>query len=112
MGWPEPETVDAAVRAWAKRLVEAAPAVQSVGYFGSYARGEASVGSDADLVVITNAAIPPEQRVGGPWAVEHLPVPAEVVVYDRGQWQALVASDSRFYRTLRDETVWVVNQNG
>jgi hypothetical protein len=109
MRWPSRDAVDTAVRDWSQRLVQAESAVVAVGYFGSYARGDATVGSDVDLIVITDRPIPIHQRLGGPWVTEHFPVPAEILVYDHQQWQALIESDSRFYRTLRDEAVWVVN---
>lgn len=108
MRWPSGDEVDAAVRTWARRLSGAEPSVRAIGYFGSFARGASSVGSDVDLVVITERSVPLHERVGEPWAVDRLPVPAEVLVYNRRQWQALADSESRFYRTLRDETIWVV----
>jgi len=108
MRWPSGETVDLAVRTWAEHLAQAELAVQAVGYFGSYARHEAAVGSDVDVLVITDRLIPIRQRLGGAWAIEHFPVPADVLVYDPPQWQALADADLRFYRMLRDKTVWGV----
>lgn len=46
--WPDPDSVVKAVRRWAKKYGENKPEVERIGYFGSYARGDAGVGSDLD----------------------------------------------------------------
>ena len=106
--WPDPKTVLAAARQWARRLAEREPDVLAVGCFGSYARGDAGVGSDLDLVVIVDreeAAVDPRDDS---WAVERLPVPVERVVYTARQWAQLRESNSRFYRVLLREARWLV----
>ncbi|MGB2824935.1 MAG: nucleotidyltransferase domain-containing protein [Phycisphaerae bacterium] len=106
--WPDPRTVIAAARQWARRLADCAPDVLAVGCFGSYARGDAGVGSDLDLVVIVDrerGAIDPSDEA---WATEHLPVPVERLVYTARQWAKLRESDSRFYRVLLREARWLV----
>jgi len=84
--------------------------VVRVGYFGSYARGEAGVGSDIDLVVVVEDAAEPWPRRVARWNTTSLPVPAELVVYTRAEWEALDA-ESRFARTLREETRWVFERS-
>jgi predicted nucleotidyltransferase len=89
-------------------LVQRIPQVLAVGYFGSYARGEGTVGSDLDLVVIVRggrAGIDTRQEA---WALERFPVPAERVVYTARQWARLRRSNSRFYRVLLQEARWLV----
>jgi predicted nucleotidyltransferase len=106
--WPDAETVLAAARQWAGRLAASDPGVLAVGCFGSYARGQAGVGSDLDLIVIVagdSAAVDPRSDV---WAVERLPVPTDRLVYTVAQWDALRRSDSRFWRTLAREACWLV----
>ena len=106
--WPEAEAVLAAASGWAKELARRVPSVLAVGCFGSYARGEAGVGSDLDLVVIVDgdAACPDP---GDPtWAVEHLPVPVERLIYTAAQWAELRKGRSRFYRTLLREARWLL----
>ncbi|CAN5525535.1 nucleotidyltransferase domain-containing protein [soil metagenome] len=105
--WPGPDEVDRAARAWARGLLESHAEVLAVGYFGSYARGDHGVGSDLDLVVLlSRSEFSPERRSLG-WPLESLPVPAEVLVYTAEEWRGLAGGGGRFYRMLRDETVWV-----
>jgi predicted nucleotidyltransferase len=106
--WPDAETVLAAARQWAERLAASDSGVLAVGCFGSYARGQAGVGSDLDLIVIVggdSAAVDPRSDV---WAVERLPVPTDRLVYTVAQWDDLRESDSRFWRTLAREARWLV----
>ena len=61
--WPDPESVHRAARARAIGLAAAHAEVAAVGCFGSYARGDAAVGSDLDLVVlIQESSVPFERR--------------------------------------------------
>ena len=104
--WPDARVVDEAVRRWSDQIARRRPDVERIGYFGSYARGDWGVGSDLDLVmVVAHSALPFERR-GAEWDVTGLPVPADVLVYTHREWEAL-DKQSRFYRTLVRETVWV-----
>ncbi len=107
MRWPGRDDVDVAARGWAQQLSDADSRVIAVGYFGSYARGEAGVGSDLDLVVIIDAPVSRGLRAGAAWKLEHLPVAADLLIYSSSEWAQLAASESRFYRTLCDEVVWL-----
>lgn len=40
------------------------------------------------------------------WDLAPLPVPAEMLVYTRAEWQALLDAGGRFARTLERETRW------
>ena len=51
--WPTAEEVIAALEPWASKLARDHPHIVAIGYFGSYAAGRSGVGSDLDLVVIT-----------------------------------------------------------
>ncbi len=103
--WPDRETVDRAIRRWARLAGEAHPEVRRIGYFGSYARGDWGVGSDADLIVIVDRADDPFEQRSVHWDLTGLPAPAEVLVYTDGEWEKIAAT--RFGRTVRREGVWV-----
>lgn len=107
MRWPGRDKVHAAACQWAQQLAIADPRIIAVGYFGSYARGEAGVGSDLDLMVIIDAPATLGLRAGAAWKLEHLPVAADLLIYSSNEWTHLAASGSRFYRTLCDEVVWL-----
>ncbi len=78
----------------------------AVGLFGSYARGDAGVGSDLDVVlVVSDSEVPWESRASS-WDTTSLPVPVDLLVYTRREWSAL-DRDTRFGRMLAEETRWV-----
>src|SRR5687768_9404967 len=78
--WPDADTVHRAATVWAEALVAAEPEVVAVGYFGSYARGDAGVGSDLDLIVVVRESAIPFERRAAMWPLESLPVPADLLV--------------------------------
>ena len=78
-----------------------------MGYFGSYARGDAGVGSDLDLVAIAEQAAQPFERRPAAWDLNSLPVPAEIIIYTLSEWQRLQALETRFARVLQSQVVWV-----
>lgn len=73
--WPDAETVLAAARAWAEEQAERKPELTRPGVVGSYARGEAGVGSDLDLVAVVTRTDRPRHRRLVDWPYEELPVP-------------------------------------
>ncbi len=106
--WPDRETVDAAVRAWAREEAARRPELLRLGYFGSYARGDWGPGSDLDLVAVVRESDLPFERRAAAWDVLSLPVHADLLVYTVREWEALQARGGRFARVLADETVWVL----
>ena len=104
--WPDAHMVDRAVRRWAETAVRNRADVHQIGYFGSYARGDWGVGSDLDLVIVVDKAEQPFERRGAQWDVIDLPVPADVLVYTRAEWQSL-GREGRFPSALLRETIWV-----
>jgi uncharacterized protein len=103
--WPDRRAVDRAVREWALELAQARPDLRAAGYFGSYARGDWSVGSDVDLIVIlASSPLPFERRAVGLDATM-LPVPADLLVYTRHEWQHILQQSAG--RRLAEEVVWV-----
>lgn len=110
--WPARATVERAARALASRLAAAHPELARFGYFGSYARGDAGVGSDLDLVaVVTHSARPFAERALD-FDFSGLPVPGELIVYTEAEWQAMRGRPSRFQSALEAETVWLLGGEG
>ncbi len=109
--WPDAGTIDRAVRRWASRLVQNREGVLRIGYFGSYARGDWGVGSDLDLIIILESSNQPFMRRGREFDATELPVPADVLVYSKEEWQSL-KQQGRFYETVMGETVWVFDERG
>jgi uncharacterized protein len=108
MRWPSHAEVHSAIDQWVKDGSGANPPNWlAVGYFGSYARGEAGVGSDLDLVMVVLESDLPFERRATVWDFHAIPVPVEVSVYTLTEWQRLSVNQPRFYQTLVAETVWL-----
>jgi predicted nucleotidyltransferase len=105
--WPEPERVVREARAWATRERTRRPELLRLGYFGSYARADAGVGSNLDLVAVVRSSSEPFERRSIGWDLGELPVPTEILVYTRAEWTDLQRRGGRFGRMLRDEVVWM-----
>ncbi len=103
--WADAKTVDAAARRWAEKVVLSRQDVIKIGYFGSYARGDWGVGSDLDLIIIVESCEQAFYRRSAEWDATGLPVPADVLVYTKKEWQSF--SQRRFYQTVMQEVVWV-----
>jgi uncharacterized protein len=105
--WPDRQTVLDSARAWAAHAGATVPEVLKIGVFGSYSRGDWGVGSDLDLLaVVQHSDTAPDQRPAA-WDTTTLPVPVDLLVYTSAEWQALLATDSRFARTARQEVRWL-----
>ena len=105
--WPDRETVHKSVVGWVTNLLQARHDVVRVGYFGSYARGDWGFGSDLDLIVILDASGAPSERRQLGLDVLSLPVSVDLLVYTADEWRALAERDTRFYREVMAEAVWV-----
>lgn len=107
--WPDLATVRDAVERWGLELAHERPELLRVGYFGSAARGDWGVGSDLDLVIVVEESpLPWSQRSAG-WDTTALPVPADLIVYTRREWDEL-DPEARFSRTLAAEARWIVDR--
>ena len=104
--WPSPDQVLGAAEAWARRLAAATPTVVAVGCIGSYARGDAGVGSDLDLVVVRADGVPIPDLLGAD--VDALPVPTDVLHYTTRELERVLAQDGRMARVLRHEARFFV----
>ena len=87
--WPDKQTVDRAVRAWAEQIAGRHADVVRVGYFGSYARGDWGVGSDVDVLVLVRVCQTPFERRGILWHAMELPMHADVRVYTLAEWASI-----------------------
>lgn len=105
--WPDPSEVDKAVRHWAKAVTACYCKVEGVGYFGSYARGDWGVGSDLDLLMIVAEADLPFEKRGLSYDTTALPVPVDLLVYTKSEWEALHEKGESFSETVRKELIWV-----
>jgi len=106
--WPDRRAVEQALAAWSAREQPRHPGLVRLGWFGSYARGEEGVGSDLDLVAVVESSAEPFERRALAWDLSPLPVPAEILVYTRDEWQRLERENGRFARTLRRDARWLV----
>ncbi|MCK6556468.1 nucleotidyltransferase domain-containing protein [Candidatus Binatia bacterium] len=93
------------MRDWAAAAAAAHPETVRIGCFGSYARGDAGVGSDVDLIVIVDHTGEPFASRARHWDATMLPVPADVLVYTSAEWEAI--RSRRFGATVGREVVWV-----
>lgn len=102
--WPDRDEVDAATRRWAAALAAGDPRIERVGYFGSYARGDWGVGSDLDVIVLTDGSAESFPRRAAAYDATGLPVPVDLLVYTLEEWLAL---EGRFAEMAEREAVWV-----
>jgi hypothetical protein len=109
--WPSAEAVIAALEEWAAAAAARRPELLRLGYFGSFARGEAGVGSDLDLAAIVRTLDRPFLERPREWPTERLPVPTEILVYTAEEWDRLMRSGGRFARTLEDQTRWIIDRS-
>jgi len=106
--WPDRATVERAAAAWAEREAPRHTGLLRLGYFGSYARGDAGVGSDLDLIAVIERSALPFERRALDWDLLELPVPTEILVYTREEWERLHRDGGRFARTVEREARWLV----
>ena len=105
--WPDRLAVYRAARSWAANEVVKHPELLRLGYFGSYARGDAGVGSDLDVIAIVRQDSEPFERRSLTWDLNALPVPADIIIYTRDEWERLQKRGERFARMLKSQVVWV-----
>jgi hypothetical protein len=88
--WPSPEQV-----------------LMRVGIFGSYGRGDASVGSDLDLVLIDALATGPQYERLPAWPLDLLPLSCDALVLTPTEFQQLFSEDSRMAQELKTDLRWL-----
>ena len=108
--WPSAEVVLSALKNWSAAAAEDRDDLIALGYFGSYARGDAGFASDLDLIAIVLRDDRPAMDRAGDWSTEKLPIPTDLLVYTADEWARLQAEDGRFARTLNAEARWLVKR--
>ena len=108
--WPDEQTVRRAAEQWAASVGAAEKTVLHIGYFGSYATGNWGVGSDLDIVVILESSEKPFGRRGTRFSTSQIPVPCDVLIYTRNEWEQLLRERRRFSRTILSEAVWLYSR--
>jgi uncharacterized protein len=107
--WPSAERVLGVAAAWARRLAQSDPTVVAVGYFGSYARCDASFGSDLDLLIVRRDGTPLPDVLGAD--VDALPVPADIVHYTTMELKDVLDMGSRMADVIEHEARWWVGES-
>lgn len=108
--WPSSSEVEIAARRWATRVAREHPEIVRLGVFGSYARGDAGVGSDLDIVaIVCKADTRPELRARG-WNTTALPVPVDLLVYTEAEWARIHVQGQFAAAWVRDVT-WLVERD-
>jgi len=105
--WPERAFVLERLEQWAAEERKRHPRLNALGCFRSYARGDAGVGSELDLVAIVAGSEVPFERRALEWDLSGLPLPAEILVYTEQGWQDLRTGEGRFAHMIKTETVWL-----
>lgn len=105
--WPKTDAVIAALKVWGAEAAGRRDDLIVLGYFGSYARGDAGFGSDLDLVMIVEEDSRPFMERALDWRTETLPVPVDLLIYTIAEWERLLAAGGRFARTLSTEARWL-----
>jgi len=107
--WPDRPAVEAALLAWLADELRVHPDVRSFGFFGSYASDTWGAGSDLDLVAVIDDGprVPAFTERASSWRIEHLPVPADLLVYTESEWSHLIAGEGAFARVMNTGVVWI-----
>lgn len=105
--WPDGREVERGAIEWAAQEAPRHSGLLRLGYFGSYARGDAGVGSDLNLVAVVESSQEPFERRALGWDLISLPVPAEILVYTHQEWTRLMEQGGRFARTVEREARWL-----
>ena len=105
--WPDLNTVHQAAKEWADKQVQRRDDILRIGYIGSYARRDWGVGSDLDLILLLENSSIPFWRRSQDWDLSGIPVPTDVMVYTRQEWERMAARNERFFQTVTQEAVWI-----
>jgi hypothetical protein len=99
-----------ALEAWTEAAVSQHPELLRLGCFGSFARGDWGMGSDLDLVAVVDSCDKPFERRSVDWDLGGLPVPADLLVYTREEWERLQQQGGRFAHTVTHEATWLFSR--
>lgn len=105
--WPSPEQVLAEASRWALQQRRLHPGLQRVGVFGSYGRGDPSVGSDLDLLLVDDQAEGPQHQRLLRWPLEQLPLACDALVLTSAELEQLLQGSSRMATELQRDLRWL-----
>ncbi|RJP23820.1 MAG: nucleotidyltransferase domain-containing protein [Candidatus Omnitrophota bacterium] len=104
--WPDFEVVIDSLHSWTEKILKNRNDISRIGYYGSYARGDWGVGSDLDLMIVLKHTDHLSDKIAVEWDTTDLPVPVDLSIYSRKEWQSL-DRQGRFYQTLQREMIWI-----
>ena len=99
--WPGLEQVFAAAEAWALGQRESRPDLTRVGDFGSYRRGDASVGSDIGLLLVDESATGSQSERLWHWPLEQVHLSCDALALASDEVESLLISGTRMARELK-----------
>ena len=85
----DPEAIRKAVHDYAREVRNGHPEIHSIRWFGSWARGDAGVGSDVDLCIIVNRSDKPRRDRIMDFLPRIFPVGIDLFVYTLTEFDAL-----------------------
>ena len=110
--WPEPQQVLTLVVDWVVQIAPEHPGLQRLAVFGSYGRGDASVGSDLDLLLIDGLAHGPQHQRLLAWPLADLPLSCDALVLTPAEHQTLLADGSAMAAALARDSRWLWCRDG
>ena len=107
LGWPDPERPPCrASVGWTASGV--LPSLRQVGVFGSYGRrGDATVGSDLDLLIVDVAATGAQWQRLQLWPLEQLPLSCDALVLTPEEYERLLGSEQRMATEWQSDLRWL-----
>jgi uncharacterized protein len=109
--WPRREEVEKALLQWLKKRMTTAPEIIKLGYFGSFAKGNWGVGSDLDLIAIIEDSTIAFERRPLTWNFDMLPVPTDILIYTKKEWQDMRDKGGKFVDMIEKEAIWLNPEN-
>ncbi len=89
MRFADPERIREAVRRYALAIRASHPEIRSIRWFGSWVRGDPTVGSDVDLCVIVGHSDKPRRERLPDFLPREFPVGIDLFVYTVDEYDAL-----------------------
>ena len=108
--WPDQHTVIDSLKRWVEKIIRKRKDILNIGYFGSYARGDWGVGSDLDMIIILQSSQQSFERRGAEWDTTELPVPTDVLVYTKEEWELMKGRKSS-YISATNKIIWLYSQD-
>jgi predicted nucleotidyltransferase len=98
--YAEPEPIRRAVRDHARDIRKGHPEVRSIRWFGSWVRGDATVGSDVDLCVIVERSDKQRRDRIPDFLPLVFPVGIDIFVYTQAEFDALRTAHPSMWKAI------------